>query len=690
MSGTPIQLCAGRFGAVHLARLLGAGRLAVTGGAVVVALAVLALTLHVLNGAASIPGVGYFWQSQFLAALAFGMTGALVAARQPRNAVGWLALLIGLSQGSSFLAAEYAVLALVARPGLLPGGEAAVWVHVWSWLPGYGLIVTLLLLLFPDGALPSRRWRPVAWISVLATAMATAQWAVAPYDSLDIPIVFGRLANPVAVPAAAEALGVGALAIIPCALLAVASLGVRFRRSRGVERQQVKYILLGGSLAVLLFGVAVFSAAFSVPVSTAEVVLALAMVPLPAATAVAVLRYRLWDIDLIINRSLVYGALTVMVLAVYAATVGLLSGLLGRTIGAPLVATVLVAVGVQPVRERLQRAVNRLLYGDRDDPYSALSRLGQRLQATAPPSDVLPDVAETVARALRLPYVAILSSDQPTAAYGVPQAADDQELRIPLTYRGEPVGELVAEPRAGSQGFSVQDRRLLDDLAHQVGVTVHAARLTHDLQRSRERLVLAREEERRRLRRDLHDQLGPDLAAAALELDRARELATTDLAAADKVFEDLGERIREAVRDVRHLVDDLRPPALDELGLLGALHEQVGRFANGPTSIMLQAPDELGPLPAAVDLAAYRIACEALTNVVRHAGASQCTVRLARTTRLELEVTDDGRGLPAEPRAGLGLSSMRERAAELGGKCTVTSTPGRGTQVCAWLPLSEP
>lgn len=230
----------------------------------------------------------------------------------------------------------------------------------------------------------------------------------------------------------------------------------------------------------------------------------------------------------------------------------------------------------------------------------------------------------------------------------------------------------------------------MEELGRQVGVTVQAGRLTRDLQRSREHLVLAREEERRRLRRDLHDQLGPNLAAAALELDRARELATTDFATADKVFEDLGERIREAVRDVRQLVDDLRPPALDELGLLGALREQIRRFANSPTSIMLQAPDELGPLPAAVDLAAYRIACEALTNVIRHADAGHCTIRLTRTTRLELEVTDNGRGLPAEPRAGLGLASMRERAAELGGSCILTSTPGHGTQVRTWLPLSEP
>jgi two-component system NarL family sensor kinase len=669
-----------------------AARLAWTVCALSLALAGLGVVFLVLSASTPIPLRFGFRGSDVIFALTFATVGAVIASRRPQNPVGWLFCAAGLVFAVTALAAEYRVYAVLTRPGSLPLGPQVAWIAEWIWPLGLGAVACVLLL-FPDGRLLSRRWRPVVWLAGIGPGLAAVGMALSP-GPLD---EFAVVRNPFGLERAGPLVGVlgavGMLGLGLALLAAGASLVLRFRRARGEQRQQLKWLAFTAALVgtTLLASLVSFLLYRTTPV-VIEVAIICALAAIPVASGVAILRYRLYDIDLLINRSLVYGALTATVVGVYVLVVGWLGAVFQArgSLGVSLLGAAVVAVLFAPARDRLQRAVNQLLYGDRDDPYSALSRLGQRLQAAAPPSDVLPDVAETVARALRLSYVAILTGDEPTAAYGVPYASGDQALRIPLAYRGEQVGELVAEPRPGSHGFSVQDRRLLDDLARQVGVTVHAARLTGDLQRSREHLVLAREEERRRLRRDLHDQLGPDLAAAALELDRARELATTDLATADKVFEELAERIREAVRDVRQLVDDLRPPALDELGLLGALREQVGRFANGPTSITLQAPDELGPLPAAVDLAAYRIACEALTNVVRHAVASQCTIRLSRTTRLELEVTDDGRGLPAQPRAGLGLSSMRERAAELGGDCTVTSTPGRGTQVCAWLPLSQP
>jgi signal transduction histidine kinase len=307
---------------------------------------------------------------------------------------------------------------------------------------------------------------------------------------------------------------------------------------------------------------------------------------------------------------------------------------------------------------------------------------------------VLPAVVLTVREALKLPYVAIeLERDgrfETVAAAGEPV---DDPPRLPLIYRGEEVGRLALGTRTGDDAFGPADRRLLDDLAHQIGVAVHAVRLADealqlsaDLQRSRERLVTAREEERRRLRRDLHDGLGPRLAAQTLKVGSARSLYPQDPAAADALLAGLETDIEEALTDIRRLVYDLRPPALDELGLVGAVREATAQYREDGLS---RAPERLPLLPAAVEVAAYRIVQEALTNVVRHAHAGSCLVRLSLGDVVELEITDDGVGLPADRRAGVGLSSMRERAAELGGKCVIEPLPSGGARVLARLPLPK-
>jgi signal transduction histidine kinase len=282
----------------------------------------------------------------------------------------------------------------------------------------------------------------------------------------------------------------------------------------------------------------------------------------------------------------------------------------------------------------------------------------------------------------------------PAASTGHPV---DDPLVLPLVYQQQPVGRLVLAPRAPGEAFTAAERRLLDDLARQVGVAAHAVRLTADLQRSRQRLVTAREEERRRLRRDLHDGLGPALAGVAMQLGAAQALVDRDPAKVRTLLGTLQDQLRAAIADIRRLVYDLRPPALDELGLAGALREQATRFTTEQTAsadgdhptVRVEAPERLPGLPAAVEVAAYRIATEALTNVARHAHARACTLRLACNGGLELEVRDDGCGLPDRPRAGVGLASMRERAAELGGTCTVEALAGGGTLVRARLPLPE-
>jgi signal transduction histidine kinase len=260
---------------------------------------------------------------------------------------------------------------------------------------------------------------------------------------------------------------------------------------------------------------------------------------------------------------------------------------------------------------------------------------------------------------------------------------------LPVFYQGETVGQLVLAPRAGEAQVTRADRRLLEDLAQHAGVIAHAVRLTTDLRRSRERIVVAREEERRRLRRDLHDGLGPMLASLTLTLAAAREYLPHDPTTTDSLLQALASQVQGAVTDIRRLVYELRPPALDDLGLVGALREQTARSAPRGLQVCLDAPVPVDPLPAAVEVAAYRITVEALTNVVRHAQATSCMITVRREDDLVIEIADDGRGIPAEASRGIGLHSMRERAEELGGHCTIVSPPGEGTRVTVCLPITE-
>lgn len=538
----------------------------------------------------------------------------------------------------------------------------------------------LFLFLFPDGRFVPRR----LLIPVSASMMVLLLAWLLPDSSLAEP---SSLA--------------GVLAVVGYGTGVVAQ-GYRYRCISGpVQRQQARWLVFGAGAAVatlLVLALATFlfppltqpgvpALAWDVVAYTAAT---LAGLLIPLCVAAAILRHRLWDIDLIINRTLIYGALTISVSGLYILVVGGLGVLLqGRgSLVLSLLATGLVAVVFAPLRERLQRSVNRLMYGEREDPYHVLARLSQRLEAALAPDDVFPTVVQTLREALKLPYAAIelrAERQSEVVAAGMPVP---RPLHLPLVYHGEPVGELILGPRAGEECFVPADRRLLEDLARQIGVAVHAVRLTADLRRSRERLVAAREEERRRLRRDLHDGLGPALAGLTLKIETARNRLVHLDPAADGLFADLVSRTQDAVADIRRLVYALRPPALDELGLAGALGEVAAQYQSGELRMSVEAPCPLPALPAAVEVAAYRIGQEALANVVRHAAAHTCVLRLDMDrTALCLEIVDDGRGFPAELRAGVGLASMRERAAELGGSCAIESVSSGGTRVRARLPL---
>lgn len=400
---------------------------------------------------------------------------------------------------------------------------------------------------------------------------------------------------------------------------------------------------------------------------------------------------RLLRADTLFRRSLVYGGMTAGVVAVYALSVVLLGTVLPGEgpYAVTLLATGMAALVALPLRDRLQRGVSRLLYGDRDEPNRAIARLGRRLEASLEADTVLPMVAETVAEALRLPYAAIeLRHDGEVTvvvAHGEPRGLLE---RIPLLHRGEEVGWLVLAPRRANEGFGAADRELLGELARQAGAAAYAVRLTADLRRSRQQLVSAREEERRRLRRDLHDGVGPSLAGTLMKLEVARGQAASDPVAVERLLAELAEQTRQAIDDVRRVASGLRPPALDQLGLVAALRQDADRLAPPGLVTDFAADEPLAKLPAAVEVAIYRIGVEALANVARHAHATRVDVELRLTPdALLLRVADDGRGFADGGSAGVGLSSMRERAEELGGSLEVTSMPGQGTTVTALLPL---
>jgi signal transduction histidine kinase len=622
---------------------------------------------------------------------AFAVVGALLLGKRPANAVGWilaaLALMVAVFPAGDAYAAY--VMTTRGRPDAL--AVLGAWFQSWYWYLLLGLLLVYLPLLFPDGRLPSRRWLPVAVVpglglcGLIFLGMLTGTLTGQEVDyRIDNPIGIEGLA-PVDDLPVFDVLGIFLGAGMTGAF---ASVVVRFRRSRGVERQQMKWFLYAATIVVL--GPVVDY--LPEPVSTAW--FALALISLPTTMGIAILRYRLYDIDLVINRTLVYGALTACVVGIYVLVVGSL-GALFRVRGDPfvsLVATGIVAVLFAPLRDRLQRAVNRMMYGERDDPYGVLSQLGERLEGTLAPEAALGTVVETIAQALKLPYAAIsLEHDGRLVEAARHGFAGNDTIALPLTHQGEPVGELVLAPRAPGEPFSATDERLLKDLARQAGVAARAVRLTADLQRSRERLVTAREEERRRLRRDLHDGLGPQLAAQTLKIGSARSLYPRDPDASDALLAELEADIDEAISDIRRLVYDLRPPALDELGLTGAIREAAARYrSDGLREVSVEAPEDLSSLPAAVEVACYRIAQEAMANVIRHARAGRCGVRLyLEGATLRLEVTDDGIGLPDARRPGVGLASMRERAEELGGEFSVEALPGGGTRVLARLPLPE-
>jgi two-component system, NarL family, sensor kinase len=604
------------------------------------------------------------WSSYLITNTAIGLSaapcGLLIARAKPDNPIGWLFLIMGI-----------APLLTAATAPLMIYGAAHDWpqfalrllvtIYMFSWSWGIFCCLPLILQLFPTGKPLSRRWAVLCWLTVANAALGNMFVGPTPEYCASSFLV---------APWWAVTEGISAQVAQPVVLASVASLVVRFIRGTETVRQQVLWLLVAVILVILINA----PTWFTMP-SGQTIVLLLSFPLIPAAVTVAVLRHGLYDVRIVLSRVVVYAVLTAGVIAIYVGLVAVLDRVL-RGIGAPVIAALAIALAFNPVRVRLQRLVDRAVYGTRRDPVAAVSAVGQRLAG-----DDLGGVADALRESLRLSYVAVERKDASIVESGE-QAATLQTW--PLSYDAEPLGRLFVGPRHGERQLSRSDQKIIDLLAAPLAIVLHAQALTEDLRVSRERVIDAAEEERNRLRRELHDSLGPLLTGAAFKADGIALAAQSRPERAESLAIELADQLRQSVEGVRQLAYGLRPAALDELGLVGALREEGSRY--GPVKVIIQAPESMPALPSSVEVAAYRIAAEALTNVVRHSDAKLASVQLTTDDgTLEMIITDDGSSTaPWSP--GLGLASIQTRASEVGGACEAGPT-AEGGRVVAVLPL---
>ena len=531
----------------------------------------------------------------------------------------------------------------------------------WGWTPELAIPV-FLPLLFPDGTLPSPRWRPFARVAACCFGLLVVAAMLAPMG-IDAD---HSITNPLGTTDVFTGIVLVMVALIGVVLtpVAVLALVLRQRRAVGAERAQLQWLSLA-AVVTLVLGVA----AGVLHQPGQEVLFAVAFSAIPVGIVIAVVRYRLFDVEVVLNRTVVYGLLTSVVLAGYLAAVVGMDQEAQRT---GLVVVVVLALLAAAARDWVQRGVDRLLFGYRRDPYAVVSRVGRRLDDASGPLDALRQLAVELRTVLRLPFAEVLPDDP-----GLPPVQSGRSVAgtvdIPVTVQGQHVATLRVGRRHNGERFRPDELSALTDVARHAGALVQAAALIAELQRSRETLVAAREEERRRLRRDLHDGVGPEPAGLALQLDSLAGLWSpiptsrtgprsyvtgcarpwpecagwSTICAASARRTRTGRRAAPAPRGVR------------------------GRPAGTPAAqdaVRVTVTRTLPPLPAAVEVAAYRIVGEAVANAFRHGQATMCTVQLsANDDHLHLDVCDDGTGIPLAATPGIGLASMRDRAAELGG-----------------------
>jgi signal transduction histidine kinase len=667
-------------------------------------LGVLDVWLSLKRPAGAVPyGLGFaFYTATFLCP---APVGALIASRRPRHPIGWLMLAIGLASTISGLFSESARQLYEPRPEL--GAALFLTGDALSKVPL--LLIGMLLLVFPDGRLPSRRWRAVVITGTVATIGATALEVVTPGRLMDYAMVTPPH-NPFSV-AMPDLLGhvVGLALFIGFfgfQLLAIVSVVLRFRRAGPELRLQLKWFALAGSLLVVsVVGSNVFIAVTQPgggwappPVGAAELVAAAAM---SSAIAIAVLRHRLFDIDLVISRAVAYGALAAVITAFYIAVVAGVGGLLAAGSESRLllavVATAFVAVAFQPLRARLERLANRVVYGVRAVPYEVLAEFTTRLDGKQDALQLLPVMARMLAQGTGSDAATVWlrenGRDVPASTFPEDQpAAPGMATRsVPLQHAGTNLGRLTVVRRSG-EALSPTEERLMDGLASQAGLVLHNAGLQDELSRrmaelrqSRRRLVAAQDEARRRLERDLHDGAQQNLVSLRMKLGLAATVARERPGSLEPLLEEMQSELGDALDSLRNLARGVYPPLLEAEGLKAALR---ARSRQVPISIDVQCGAER--YPRELEGALYFCCSEALQNLTKHSQATRGSVRVwPEDGRLYFEVRDNGRGLdPARAKSGGGLQNIRDRLDVLGGVIDVSSAPGIGARVAGWVPLS--
>jgi signal transduction histidine kinase len=649
--------------------------------------------------------LGALYGPSIVTGFSLAALGGFIVSRRPRHRIGWIMLFVGFTQGLEEVAGAYGHGAIL--PGSsLPAMDVAAWLAKWMWVPGLGVLVTFGFLLFPDGHLPSRRWRWVGWVAGVALTAGVGTVAIGSWQYRHdfTKASSGPPPGPVA------AVFVAMLGILSaCMIASLVSLAIRYRRAGTDERHQLRWIAYAGVLLVV-------AAAIDwapVPLWVTNTAIIPLVVAFPAAIAIAILRYRLYDIDVVISRTLVYGSLAAFITAVY---VGIVVGV-GTLVGSggkpnlvlSIVATAIVAVAFQPVQERLQRIANRLVYGKRATPYEVLSQFSERVAETYAADEALPRMArvlaegtgaesaevwlragDTMRRAAAWPDDVELSGPASVADGSMPNIPGVDRV-VEVRHQGDLLGALAVTKRSGESLTPVEEK-LLEDLAAQAGLVLKNVGLTaellqrlEELRASRQRLVAAQDEARRRLERNLHDGAQQNLVALKVKLGLAESFADKDPARARQLLGEIKSDADEALETLRDLARGIYPPLLADKGLAVALESQA-RKATLPVRV---DADGVSRYPQDIEAAVYFCCLEGLQNVQKYARATRATIRLGeRDGMLVFEVEDDGRGFDpdATPR-GSGLTNMSDRLDALGGSVVVESQPGKGTQLVGTMPI---
>jgi signal transduction histidine kinase len=625
------------------------------------------------------------------------LLGILIASRRPRNPIGWIYLGASFALGVVIFGQLYAIHVLLVDPGALPGGHVMAWISV-LFLPVAICLLPFLFLLFPTGHLPSRRWRPVAWLSAAVLICLTVGSGIFAAQIWSNPFVGSEEATMGSQPRVVVAVFFAAALTYPVALLlSFASVVARFRRSTGEERLQLKWFVAAAAVVAVSISLGFFSQAVA-----ASVAASVSLLFMDIAIALAVLKYHLYDIDVLIGKTIVYGVLAAFITAVYVVLVVMIGAVIGVTEGLSLLATAIVAVAFHPIRQRAQRVANRVVYGQRATPYEVLSEFSEHVGEAYAGEDILLRMARLLAEgtgaSTAIVWLRIGSEMRPAATWpsnGAPPAPrhldddrvpeiDDASVSVPVRHHGELLGVLTLV-KPPNEALSPVEQKLVTDLASQAGLVLRNSRLIEDLQASRQRLVTAQDEERRRLERNLHDGAQQQLVALAVKARLASALVGRDPAKELKMLVDLREGLGDALETLRDLARGIYPPLLADKGLASALEAQ-SRKAAMPVRI---ETDGIGRYSQEFEAAVYFCVLEALQNASKYADAADVAVRLwQENADLLFSVADDGRGFDqATTPLGTGLQNISDRLAALGGTLDVRSRPGGGTTVSGRIPV---